>query len=147
MIERGGEDDLVRLLALVAALSAFLATEDGANLLAGFKRASNILRAEEKKAGSGFAPTPKAGRLVEPEEVALHKSLEIAREAATSSVAQENFADAMTALAGLRAPIDAFFERVTVNADDPDLRVNRLRLLAAVRSVMGEVADFSRIEG
>ena len=147
VIERGGEDDLVRLLALVAALSAFLATEDGANLLAGFKRASNILRAEEKKAGSGFAPTPEAGRLVEPEEVALHKSLEIAREAATSSVAQENFADAMTALAGLRAPIDAFFERVTVNADDPDLRVNRLRLLAAVRSVMGEVADFSRIEG
>ena len=147
VIEKGGEDDLVRLLALVAALSAFLETEDGANLLAGFKRASNILRAEEKKAGSGFAPTPEADRLVEPEEVALHKSLEIAREAATSSVAQENFAAAMTALAGLRAPIDAFFERVTVNADDPDLRVNRLRLLAAVRSVMGEVADFSRIEG
>jgi glycyl-tRNA synthetase beta chain len=147
VIERGGEDDLVRLLALVAALSAFLETEDGANLLAGFKRASNILRAEEKKAGSGFAPTPEVSGLVEPEELALHKALEIAREAATSCLAKENFAAAMTALAGLRAPIDAFFERVTVNADDPDLRVNRLRLLAAVRSVMGEVADFSRIEG
>lgn len=147
VIERGGEDDLVRLLALVAALSAFLETEDGANLLAGFKRASNILRAEEKKADTPFTDGFSAAEFVEPEEQALGAALEIARESATSSVAQENFSAAMTALAGLRAPIDAFFERVTVNADDPDLRVNRLRLLAAVRSVMGEVADFSRIEG
>jgi glycyl-tRNA synthetase beta chain len=147
VFEKGGEDDLVRLLALVSALSEFLGAEDGANLLAGYKRASNILRAEEKKSGETFDDPFEAAKFAEPEERALGEALEIAREAATSSLAQENFSAAMTALAGLRAPIDAFFERVTVNADDPDLRVNRLRLLAAVRTVMGEVADFSRIEG
>lgn len=147
VFENSGEDDLVRLLALVGALAEFLGSEDGANLLAGYKRASNILRAEEKKSGETFDGAFEAGKFAEPEERALGEALEIAREAATSSLAQENFSAAMTALAGLRAPIDAFFERVTVNADDPDIRVNRLRLLAAVRTVMGEVADFSRIEG
>jgi len=141
------EDDLVRLLALVAALGDFLKTEDGANLLAGYKRASNILRAEEKKDGAGFEAEPEAGKLAEDAERALFDALGIAREAATTSLKTEDFAAAMAALAKLRAPIDAFFDKVTVNADDVDLRLNRLRLLAAVRSVMGEVADFSKIEG
>ncbi|MEQ9333211.1 glycine--tRNA ligase subunit beta [Thalassobaculum sp.] len=143
----GGEDDLVRLLARVHALADFLGTEDGANLLTGFRRASNILRAEEKKDGVSHVAEPEAHRLVQPEESALNAALEAVEPEIESALKVEDFARAMAALATLRAPIDAFFEKVTVNADDADLRVNRLRLLARVRGEMGRVADFARVEG
>ncbi|HEY9568112.1 MAG TPA: glycine--tRNA ligase subunit beta, partial [Thalassobaculum sp.] len=142
-----GEDDLVRLLARVHALAAFLGSEDGANLLTGFRRAVNILRAEEKKDGVSHAAEPEVHRFVLDEEAALHAALEAAEPEIESALKSEHFAQAMATLATLRAPIDAFFDKVTVNADDADLRVNRLRLLARVRTAMGRVAEFSRVEG
>ncbi len=143
----GGEDDLVRLLARVHALAGFLGTEDGANLLTGYRRAGNILRAEEKKDGVSHVAEPEVRRLVLDEEVALHAALEAAEPVLESALKSEDFAAAMATLSTLRAPIDAFFDKVTVNADDADLRINRLRLLAGVRSAMGRVADFARVEG
>lgn len=153
VFELGGEDDLVRLLARVHALSHFLATDDGANLLAGYRRASNILRAEEKKDGpfaataSAFADRIDPSFLSQPEEMALYEAVRRAQTAIQGHLASEDFANAMSSISHLRGPIDAFFDAVTVNADDAALRTNRLRLLDAVRTVMGTVADFSRIEG
>ena len=139
----GGEDDLVRLLARVNALQAFVGTEDGANLLAGYKRAANILKKE------GYAPSPAQGERFEeePAEAALRAALDAAEPAAARAVAAEDFEGAMAALASLRAPIDAFFDRVTVNDADPARREARLALLARVRDAVHRVADFSRIEG
>lgn len=140
----GGEDDLVRLLARVHALQAFVTTEDGTNLLAGYKRAASILRKEGFEAGEGaqaLSYTP------EPAEKALIDALAAAAPRAAEAVEAEQFGDAMAALATLRAPIDRFFEEVTVNADDADKRTSRLTLLAALRNAVHRVADFSRIEG
>ncbi|WP_226019414.1 glycine--tRNA ligase subunit beta [Novosphingobium sp. FKTRR1] len=136
----GGEDDLVRLLARVHALQAFVTTEDGKNLLAGYKRAANILKKEE------FAPAA-ADYLLEPAEAALTAALAQAGPQAEAAVAVEDFTAAMAALAGLRAPIDAFFEDVTVNDADANKRAYRLGLLAEFRAAVHKVADFSRIEG
>lgn len=145
-----GDDDLVRIVARVEALDAFLKTEDGANLLAGSKRAANILAAEEKK-GKWSADEAQgqvdAAKLAEPAEKALHAALESAVPTARSAVDREDFASAMKALAGLRAPVDEFFERVLVNAEDPMLRRNRLLLLSRLREALSQVADFSKIEG
>ncbi len=139
----GGEDDLVRLLARVHALQAFVGTEDGANLLAGYKRAANILKKESYTGGEEIALsyTP------EPAEKALIDALEAAAPQAEQAIKDEDFAAAMTALASLRAPIDAFFEEVTVNDPDPGKRLARLSLLARLRDAVHAVADFSRIEG
>ena len=143
----GGEDDLVRLLARVHALQAFVATEDGTSLLAGYKRAANILRIEEKRDGSTFAPAHSFAYVPQPEEVLLLDALDTAEPAASEAVDAEKFADAMTALAALRPPIDAFFEAVTVNDPEPAKRAARLGLLARIRDAVHRVADFSRIEG
>ncbi|MCW6531171.1 glycine--tRNA ligase subunit beta, partial [Sphingomonas sp. MMSM20] len=139
----GGEDDLVRLLARVHALQSFIGTDDGANLLAGYKRAANILKKEgvETAEWKPLAYTP------ESDEAALIAALDAAEPAAADAVANEDFEAAMAALATLRAPIDAFFETVTVNDADPARRDARLALLARVRAAVHSVADFSRIEG
>ncbi|MGK2741438.1 glycine--tRNA ligase subunit beta [Tepidicaulis sp. LMO-SS28] len=143
-----GQDDLVLIVKRVEALGDFLKTDDGANLLAGFKRASNILKAEEKKDGATFNGVVDAGLLKEPEEKALHAAIEAARAEAEGAIQTEDFAKAMAALAKLRAPVDAFFDKVTVNVeDDEKTRENRLNLLNEIRAAMGAVADFSRIEG
>ncbi|MGU3315743.1 glycine--tRNA ligase subunit beta [Sphingomonas sp. M6A6_1c] len=142
----GGEDDLVRLLARVHALQAFVATEDGANLLAGYKRAANILKKEGYAAGGDDVAQPLA-YTPEPAEAALIAALDAAEPAAAAAVAAENFAGAMAALASLRAPIDAFFEGVIVNDPDPAKRAARLALLDRVRAAVHAVADFSKIEG
>lgn len=144
-----GQDDLLMVVRRVKALGSFLETDDGKNLLAGYKRAANILRIEEKKDGRAYDAAPDAALAAggEPEERALAEALAAARETASAAVASEDFAGAMQALSTLRAPVDAFFERVTVNADDPALRQNRLALLNALRAATREVADFSRIEG
>jgi glycyl-tRNA synthetase beta chain len=142
-----GDDDLVRIVRRVEALAAFLATDDGANLLAGYKRASNILRAEEKK---GPVPTGmvQTGLPNQPEaETVLAFAVGAARTAVENALETEDFAAAMTALAALRAPVDAFFEAVMVNSDVPEERDNRLKLLGQVRDVMGQVADFGQIAG
>jgi glycyl-tRNA synthetase beta chain len=146
-----GDDDLVRIVARVEALDAFLKTEDGANLLAGYKRAANILAAEEKK-GKGLSAADAAKGLdpkllAEPAEKALYSALEKALPAARAAVEKEEFGAAMKALAGLRAPVDAFFDAVLVNAEDANLRRNRLLLQSRLREALSQVADFSKIEG
>ena len=140
-----GDDDLVRIVARVEALSGFLATEDGTNLLQGYKRAVNILRAEEKK---GDLPTGAPSRAAAPaEEGALFDALTAAGPNLDTALAAEDFTGAMTALAALRGPVDAFFDKVLVNSDVPAERTNRLRLLQQVRDAMGRVADFSLVTG
>ncbi len=143
----GGGDDLVRLLARVTALQAFVGSDEGANLLAAYKRASNIVRIEEKKDGVAFDQPVEAARLAQAEEQALFTALNAASDAAAPLLAAEDFTGAMAALANLRGPVDAFFTTVTVNADDAALRVNRLRLLTQIRQTLNAVADFSKIEG
>jgi glycyl-tRNA synthetase beta chain len=145
-----GDDDLVRIVARVEALDAFLKSHDGANLLSGYKRAANILAAEEKK-GKWSAEEARgdidAAKLVEPAEKALSDALAKALPAAQAAVEKEDFAAAMKALSGLRAPVDAFFEGVLVNAEDAALRRNRLLLLTRFREALSAVADFPKIEG
>ncbi len=171
----GNEDDLVRLLSRVKALQEFMATEDGANLLAGYKRAANILKKEDWVGIEGeIARTGEEDPLAlvddpdlkavvdakmaqrhakdlsytpEPAEKALMEALDSAEPTAVAAVAEEDFAAAMAALATLRAPIDAFFDSVTVNDADPAKRAARLELLARFRNAVHQVADFSRIEG
>jgi glycyl-tRNA synthetase beta chain len=173
----GGEDDLVRLLARVHALQAFVTTEDGTNLLAGYKRAANILKKEDWRGIEGeisqtgeedplamvddpdLAPVIAAKMAErhaaaehltytpEPAEQALIDALDAAAPQAAAAVEAERFADAMAALASLRAPIDRFFDEVTVNADEANKRAARLALLARFRDAVHRVADFSRIEG
>jgi glycyl-tRNA synthetase beta chain len=138
------DDDLMRVLARTQAVSAFLATPDGANLLAAYKRAVNILRIEDRRDGP-HTGAPAASALELPEEHALYTALQQTDEI-EADLQQELFAAAMSRLALLRAPLDAFFEKVTVNASDASLRLNRLRLLALVRSAMSRVADFSAVE-
>lgn len=142
-----GDDDLVRIVRRVEALAAFLASDDGANLLAGYKRASNILKAEEKK---GELPTGmvETGLPNQPEEeTTLAFAAAAAATAVDAALDTEDFAAAMTALARLRAPVDAFFEKVMVNSEVASERDNRLKLLGQVRSIMGRVADFGQING
>jgi glycyl-tRNA synthetase beta chain len=141
-----GEDDLVRLLAKVEALRAFLATEDGANLLTAHRRASNIVRIEEKRDGRSYAGQPDGQRLQAQEEQMLFFRLMTVGGDIAGALEREEFTDAMEALARLRQPVDAFFDRVTVNVDDRELRTNRLHLLDQIRSALGAVADFSLIE-
>ncbi len=143
----GLEDDLVRLLARVEALTAFLESDDGADLLTAYKRASNIVRIEEKRDGKSYADAPEAGEFRQDEETALHAGLSASLEASSVALEEEDFTAVMGELAKLRAPVDAFFDEVTVNCDDPKLRQNRLRLLSRIRATLGNVADFSRIEG
>ncbi|WP_417453618.1 glycine--tRNA ligase subunit beta [Kiloniella sp.] len=143
----GDEDDLVRLLARVDALAGLLKTDDGVNLLAAYRRAANIVRIEEKKDKAVFDATVDTVLLQQSEEQALHGALEKASQEATKALEREDFTGAMAALAGLRPPMDAFFDKVTVNDDDPTLRKNRLCLLSRIGVILGQVADFSRIEG
>ena len=141
------EDDLVRLLARVAALDAFLKSEDGANLLVAYRRASNIVRIEEKKDGRAHDALPEADALQMPQERALAERLAEVGRLSDAALKQEEFSVAMQALAQLRRPVDDFFSAVTVNCEDAKLRLNRLRLLSQIRATLNRVADFSQIEG
>jgi glycyl-tRNA synthetase beta chain len=143
----GNEDDLVRLVARVEALQSFLKTDEGANLLAGYKRAANILKAEEKKDKTSFGGEPDPEAFVAPEEKALFVELATASELIRAEVARERFVEAMGVMARLRKPVDAFFDKVKVNDDDPKVRENRLKLLSRLRATLHQVADFSKIEG
>ncbi len=171
----GGEDDLVRLLARVKALQNYIETAEGADLLAAYKRAANILKKEDWQGPEGeIAHTGEEDPLAlvddpdmkavidakmserretplsyspEPAEKTLMEALSQSETRAKQALAKEDFAAAMNALASLRAPIDRFFEEVTVNADDRDKRAHRLALLARFRDAVHQVADFGRIEG
>jgi glycyl-tRNA synthetase beta chain len=142
-----GQDDLVAIVHRVDALGRFLDTDDGKNLLAGFKRAANILRIEEKKDNRAYDGAVDAALLKQDEEKALAQAIAQAKAGASTAVAKEDFTAAMAATAKLRPVVDAFFDKVTVNADDKALRENRLKLLNEIRDATRAVADFSRIEG
>jgi len=142
-----GQDDLLIVARRVEALGKFLDTDDGKNLLAGVKRASNILRIEEKKDSKTYTGLPDAKRHQLPEEMALADAIGVAKKEAAAALAKEDFASAMAAMAKLRPRVDAFFEKVTVNIDDKILRENRLKLLNEIREATRAVADFSKIEG
>jgi glycyl-tRNA synthetase beta chain len=140
-------EQLVLIVRRIEALGKFLDTDDGKNLLAGTKRAENILRIEEKKDKKAFTGAPDAALFKEPAERTLAGAIATAQEDAADAVAKEDFAAAMSAMAKLRPAVDAFFEKVTVNTDDAKLRENRLKLLNEIRQATRAVADFSRIEG
>ncbi len=147
-----GEDDLVRLRKRVDALGAFLETEDGANLLVAYRRAANIVRIEEKKDGTHYNDPPDRDVFKQAEEFALDLRLKNATSHSQEALKGEDFAGAMAALAALRAPVDEFFNKVTVNVPGDTeearvLRANRLRLLSQIRDTLNRVADFSQIEG
>jgi glycyl-tRNA synthetase beta chain len=142
-----GQDDLLTVVRRVEALGKFLDTDDGKNLLAGYKRATNIIRIEEKKDKREYTGSPDAGRYQLPEERALAEAIDVAKKEAGAAVGKEDFAAAMRAMARLRPRVDAFFDRVTVNVDDKRLRENRLKLLDEIREATRAVADFSKIEG
>lgn len=141
------DDDLVRILARQAALATLLDTDDGANLLTAYRRASNIVSIEERKDSKTYEGNVASGLLRQAEEQALAHALDEVGSVVGSLLRQEKFGEAMTVLATLRKPIDEFFAAVTVNVDDAKLRENRLRLLARIRATMNQVADFSQIEG
>ncbi|WP_428481477.1 glycine--tRNA ligase subunit beta [Pyruvatibacter mobilis] len=142
--------DLLLIVQRVNALSDFLATDDGANLLAGYKRAANILRIEEKKDGAPVSGTANTELFSEKAESDLYAAIDAATGIAREAVAKEDFAGAMAALAKLRGPVDLFLDTETgvrVNDDDPKIRANRLKLLAQIRDALHTVADFSKVEG
>jgi len=141
------EDDLVRLVARVEALQNFLKTDDGVNLLAGYKRAANILKDEEKKDKKSYTGDLDETHLTDAAEQALHAALEKAKSEIAPALASEDFARAMHHMAVLRVPVDAFFDTVKVNAPDPKIRENRLHLLAMLRATIHQIGDFSKIEG
>jgi glycyl-tRNA synthetase beta chain len=142
-----GQDDLALIVKRVEALTEFLKTDDGANLLAGVKRAQNILSIEEKKDKVSHTGDYDAALLQVDEEKALAAAIDKVKDDTVSALAVENFAGSMRALAELRAPVDAFFDKVTVNAEDPALRLNRLHLLSQIRAATLNVADFTKIAG
>ena len=141
------QDDLVLIVRRVEALGKFLDAEDGKNLLAGFKRATNIIRIEEKKDGREYTSAPDPKRYQQAEEKALAQAIGVAKAEAERAVAAEDFEAAMRAMASLRPYVDAFFDKVTVNVEDKALRENRLKLLNEIRAATRAVADFSKIEG
>jgi glycyl-tRNA synthetase beta chain len=142
-----GVRDLLMIVRRVEALGRFLDTEDGEHLLIGTKRAINILRIEEKKDSRKYEEPPDLALFKRPEEKALAKAVDEVEKAAAAAVAREDFEAAMAEMVKLRTPVDEFFDHVTVNATDSDLRANRLRLLNRIRATTLTVADFSKIEG
>jgi glycyl-tRNA synthetase beta chain len=140
------QDDLLLIVRRVEALGKFLDTDDGKNLLAGTKRAANILRIEEKKDGKAYDGAPDAALYSLDEEKALAKAIDQVKAEASAAVASEDFAGAMSAMAKLRPAVDAFFDKVKVNDDDPKVRENRLKLLNEIRAATRAVADFSKIQ-
>ncbi len=137
---------LTTIVDRVEALGKFLDTDDGKNLLAGIKRASNILSIEEKKDKRGFDGAPDAALYKLAEEKTLAKAIDQVKTEAGAAVAREDFAGAMSAMAKLRPAVDAFFDKVKVNDDDPKVRENRLKLLNEIRAATRAVADFSKIQ-
>ncbi|HEV2626173.1 MAG TPA: glycine--tRNA ligase subunit beta [Xanthobacteraceae bacterium] len=142
-----GQDDLLLIVRRVEALAQFLDSEDGKNLLAGYKRATNIIRIEEKKDGRQYTGAPQPKLYQQTEERALAKAIDAAKIEAAGAVQKEDFAAAMRAMAKLRPRVDAFFDKVTVNVEDKALRENRLKLLNEIREATRAVADFSKIGG
>ena len=145
----GGVDDLAHLLPRINSLARFLDSEDGANLLTAYRRVANILRIEEKKDGIRYDGEADTDLFADPddEEYTLYSSIAVANAIVEPALEHGSFEEAMAAMAALRAPVDDFFDNVTVNCDEPELRHNRLLVLSQIRSTLDRVADFSKIEG
>ncbi|WP_310621050.1 glycine--tRNA ligase subunit beta [Flexibacterium corallicola] len=143
----GGQDDIALMVKRAEALGTLLATEDGKNLLAGYKRAANILRAEEKKDQKSYGGSPSEELLEEPAEIKLTNAISDTQKKLTALILNTDYSGAMSELALLRGPVDAFFEEIHVNAENMDVRENRLKILAQIRAAVHEVADFSKISG
>ena len=143
----GDEDDLVRLIRRVEALDFFLRSDDGANLLTAYRRAANILRIEEKRDGERYVRPEDPSLFTQVEELNLYKRLNMTLVHADNAMRQGEFEEAMALMASLRVPVDAFFDRVTVNCEEPNLRRNRLKMLSRIPATLDVVADFSKIEG
>ena len=142
-----GQDDLLLVVRRIDALAKFLDADDGKNLLAGYKRATNIIRIEEKQDNTTYTGAPNRKLYLQPEEKALARAINASKIQAKRAVGNEDFEAAMRAMASLRPHVDAFFDKVTVNVDDKPLRENRLKLLNEIRAATRAVADFSKIEG
>ena len=143
----GQEDDLVQIVGRISALGEFLASEDGDNLLTAYRRAANISSIEAKKDQLDYDGSVDPSLLSEREELDLHKALELTRPSVEDHLAAGRFQETMSALATLRNPVDNFFDKVTVNSDDPKTRINRLHLLSSIVTTMGSVANFGEIQG
>ena len=143
----GGEDDLVRLLDRIEALELLLDSDDGANLLIAYRRAANILRIEETKDGQRYNGPSDPALFAEAQEYVLYGRIAEAGAFVETALEHESFVDAMLTMATLREPVDALFDHVTVNCEDPAMRRNRLLMLSQIRSTLDRVADFSKIEG
>ena len=147
VFNEGNEDDLLRLVNRVKTLDAFLHSDDGVNLLAAYKRATNIVRIEEKKDEASYAKSPDKGVLVQNEEKVLYEALESIKPGVEQALKEDDFAGAFALVASLRKPVDEFFEVVTVNCDNKEVRENRLMLLSQIRNFLDQVANFTLIEG
>ncbi|MFS8180420.1 glycine--tRNA ligase subunit beta [Pseudovibrio denitrificans] len=147
VLARGGQDDIALIVKQAEALAGLLGSEDGANLLAGYKRAANILRAEEKKDGKTFEGKPDAALLEEQAEKDLAAALDSVLVEIKPLLDAADFSGAMAALAKLRGPVDGFFDNIHVNAEKPEVRENRLKILSEIRAAVHQVADFSKIAG
>ncbi len=147
VLANDGEDDLLRAVQRVAALDKLLGSEDGANLLAAYKRAANIVRIEEKKDNCSYAGSPSKGLLENEGEIALYNALHELKPRVHEAVKNHRYGEAMTEVAKLRTPVDTFFEEVTVNAEDANVRKNRLKILSQMGELLHQIADFSLIEG
>ena len=147
VFDSGDEDDILRVVKRVASLDSFLKTDDGQNLLAAYKRATNIVTIEEKKDETSYSGSISKGLLETEEEQKLYEILNEIKPNITKSLKENDFAGAMGLLSELRSPIDAFFDKVVVNCDKQDLRKNRLKLLSSLREILDNIADFSLIEG
>lgn len=147
VLARGGQDDITLIAKQAEALAGLLGSEDGVNLLAGYKRAANILRAEEKKDGKAFAGKPDAALLEEQAEKDLATALDSVLVEIKPLLDAADFSAAMAALAKLRGPVDGFFDDIHVNAEKPEVRENRLKILSEIRAAVHQVADFSKIAG
>ncbi len=147
IVEQGNEDDLVRLIARITALSTFVESEDGDNLVTAYRRAANILRIEEKKDKTGYDSSVSADLFDQDQERALDDVLTTTAKLADEMLETEDFSGAMSALSALRKSLDGFFDEVTVNADNAELRINRLKLLSKIRQTFHRAADFSQLEG
>ena len=141
------EHDLVGLVERVQALDRFLQSDDGANLLTAYRRAANILRIEEKRDNARYKGQADPNLFDQDEERILHKRIGMAKQSALDALNKKLPEDLMRAMATLREPVDAFFDHVTVNCEEPDLRRNRLLMLSQIRTALDWVADFSKIEG
>ncbi len=142
-----GQDDLVLVIRRIKALASFLDTDDGKNLLIGYRRAANILRDEEKNHGTTYSGPVKPELLIDEIERHLWRTAQSTIVEANGHISREDFESAMESLSTLRTAVDSFFQAVTVNVDEPALRENRLKLLNQIRAATRAVADFSKIEG